>query len=184
MSLRCPASGERGVAEMPGWVRAYVRYVEIVGRRVGRATMYLVFVMLAVLSWSAISKDFSRPALWTLDVAQWLMVAYFILGGAYSMQLDDHVRMDLVYGRWSVRRKAWFDAITILFLLFYLAILVYGGFNSTIYAITYGEVSPTAWRPKMWPVKVVMLFGIVLMLLQAVATFLRDIATIRGEDLP
>lgn len=83
---------------MPRWIGRFVRAVEGFNRRIGRATMYLVFVMMAVLFYSALSKDFLEPALWTFEFAQFLMVAYFLLGGAYSMQLDDHVRMDLVYG--------------------------------------------------------------------------------------
>ncbi len=77
------------------------RFVQIVDRMnhvVGRATMYLIFVMIGVLFYSSVSKTFFFPALWTLEFAQFLMVAYFLLGGAYSIQLRGHVRMDLLYG--------------------------------------------------------------------------------------
>jgi TRAP-type mannitol/chloroaromatic compound transport system permease small subunit len=111
-----------------------------------------------------------------------MMVAYFLLGGAYSMQLGDHVRMDLLYGMWSDRTKAAMDALTVLFLLFYLVILLYGGISSTQYAIQYNEVSPSLWRPQMAPIKIIMCIGIVLMLLQATATLIKDIARLRGEQ--
>jgi TRAP-type mannitol/chloroaromatic compound transport system permease small subunit len=78
-----------------------VRYVDAFNRRVGRMTMYLIFVMIGVLMFSTVSKSFFNPSLWTLEIAQFLMVAYFLLGGAYSMQLNNHVRMDLLYGMWS-----------------------------------------------------------------------------------
>jgi TRAP-type mannitol/chloroaromatic compound transport system permease small subunit len=113
-------------------------------------------------------------------MAQFAMVAYYLLGGPYSIQLGSNVRMDLLYGDWSVRRKAWFDAITIMFLIFYLGVLLYGGLSSTAYSFEYGERSATAWRPYMWPIKVIMCLGIFLMLLQAVSEFFKDAATIRG----
>ncbi len=91
---------------MPGWVKRYVWWVEAVNHRVGRITMYLIFVMIGILMWSSISKVFFLPALWTLETAQFTMVAYYILGGAYSIQLGSNVRMDLVYGSWSPKTKA------------------------------------------------------------------------------
>ena len=111
------------------------------------------------------------------------MVAYYMLGGPYSIQLGSNVRMDLFYGGWPDRRKAWFDAFTVAFLIFYLGVLLYGGISSTNYAIEYSERSYSAWRPYMWPIKIIMCAGILLMILQALSEFLKDIARIRGEDI-
>ena len=168
---------------MPPFVNGYIRFVDAVNYRVGRAVMYGIFVIVAILLWSSISKAFFLPSLWTLEAAQFAMVAYYILGGPNSIQLDANVRMDLFYGSWSVRKKAWFDVFTIFFLIFFLGVLLYGAYDSTSYAIQYGERSPSAWRPYMWPIKVVMCIGFSLMLLQAVSELFKDIARIRGEDI-
>ena len=164
-------------------IRAFVRGVDAFNRRVGRFAMYLIFAMLAVLLYSSISKTFFTPSIWTLESAQFLMVAYFLLGGAYSMQLDAHVRMDLAYSRWSPRTRAVVDAITVFMLIFYLVMLLIGGISSTEYAIEYKETSYSAWSPYMAPIKIVMCFGIALMLLQAIATFFKDFYAARGETL-
>ncbi len=162
----------------------YVRLVDAINHRVGRVAMYLLFAMMAILLWSSISKTFFTPSLWTLEMAQFAMVAYFILGGPYSIQLGSNVRMDLLYGAWSPRRKAMADAITVLFLITYLAFLLWGGIDSTIYSFQYGgERSPTAWRPYLWPIKVVMITGISLMLLQALSEFFKDILRLRGQEI-
>ena len=123
------------------------------------------------------------PSLWTLEMAQFAMVAYYLLGGSYSLQDDQHVRMDLVYGTWTPRTKAWVNSFTVVFLLVYLVLLLFGGLSSTQYALEYGERSYSSWRPYMAPIKIVACIGIALMLLQAIAVLLRDIATLRGEDL-
>ena len=168
---------------MPNAIRTYVRCVDAVNRRVGRFAMYLIFAMAAILLWSSISKTFFLPSMWTLEMAQFAMVAYYLLGGAYSMQLDNHVRMDLVYGTWSPRTRAWVDSFTIVFLFAYLVLLLYGGLSSTDYALEYGERSYSSWRPYMAPIKIVACVGILLMLLQAFAVLFRDIAKLRGEVL-
>ena len=168
---------------MTGAMRGYILVVDTVNRRVGRVIMYGMFAIMAILLWSSLSKTFFNPSLWTLEMAQFAMVGYYILGGPYAIQTDANVRMDLFYGSWSARRKAWFDVFTVFFLLFYLAVLLWGGIDSTIYSFQYGgERSPSAWRPYLWPIKVVMVTGIVLMVFQAVSEFFKDILRLRREE--
>ena len=168
---------------MPRAIRSYVRYVDAVNRVVGRFAMYMIYAMMGLLLYSAITKTFFLPAIWTLELAQFSMAAYYLLGGGYSMQLDSHVRMDLVYGRWSSKGKGFADSMTSFFLVFYLVFLLYGSFSSTEYALQYGETSYSSWSPYMAPIKIIMAFGIVLMLLQAIAIFFRDLARARGLTL-
>ena len=160
-----------------------MRYVNAVNRVVGRFAMYMIFAMMGLLLFSSISKTFFVPQFWTLELAQFSMAAYYLLGGGYSMQLDSHVRMDLVYGRWSPKGKGFVDSITSFCLVFYLVMLLYGGFSSTEYALYYGETSYSSWSPLMAPIKIIMTFGIALMLLQAIATFFKDLARAKGLTL-
>ena len=165
-------------------IRTYVKAVEAVNRAVGRAAMYLIWAMLAILLYSSISRTaFDTPLLWAVEMAQFTMAAYYLLGGAYSMQLGSHVRMDLFYAKWSPRRRAAVDAVTIFFLIFYLVLLLMGGISSTQYAIQYGQKNYSAWAPPLAPIKIVMTFGIFLMLLPAVAMFFRDLAMARGKPI-
>jgi len=163
--------------------KLYIRVVDAVNYRIGRVMMYSLFGMFAVLLWSSISKTFFLPSLWTLEIAQFFMVAYYILGGPYSIQLGANVRMDLLYSAWVPRKKAWADALTVLVLIFYLGVLLYGAVDSTTYSLKYNERSPTAWRPLLWPIKIIMTTGIFLMLLQAISELFKDILRIKGEDL-
>lgn len=165
------------------FMRRYIRIVDAINYRVGRIVMYGIFVMVAILLWSSFSKTFLLPSLWTLEVAQFAMVAYYMLGGPYSIQLGSNVRMDLFYSNWSDKRKAQVDAITVLFLMFYLGVLLYGAYDSTSYSLQYKERSPTAWRPYLWPIKVTMCIGIFLMLLQAISELFKDILKLKGQPI-
>ncbi|HEX9584879.1 MAG TPA: TRAP transporter small permease subunit [Gammaproteobacteria bacterium] len=166
---------------MPKPIKLFVRYVDAVNRVIGRITMYLIFVMMGVLLFGAISRSFfDVPFIWVVEMAQFVMTAYYILGGPYSIQLDSHVRMDLLYGRWSQRTRAIVDAITGCFLVFYLVILLYGGISSTQYAIEYNQKNYSVWAPPMAPIKVIMTVAIALMLLQIIATFFKDLEKAAG----
>ena len=168
---------------MPNWIRAYVRIVDAVNYRIGRFAMYLLFVLMAVMLWSSFARAALTPAIWTDETGQFLLLGYFMLGGAYSLQLGSAVRMDLFYSRWSDRTRALVDVITILALIFYLGVLLFGAVESTAYAIEYGEKRRGLWQPYMWPIKVIMCVGIVMMILQSTSIFFKDLAKLRGEDL-
>ncbi len=169
---------------MPGPVIRFVKGVDAVNYVVGRVAMYLIFVLGGILVWSTLSRlVFGVPINWALEMSQFLMSAYYLLGGAYSVQLKAHVRMDLVYDRLSARRRAVTDVITILFVLFYLGVLLWGAVSSTSYAMEYGQKNYTAWAPPLWPIKLAMTIGIFLMLLQMVATLFKDLAIARGRPI-
>ena len=111
------------------------------------------------------------------------MAAYYLLGGGYSMILKGHVRMDLLYGRWSVKGQAMADLITGPILIFYLVFLLVGAYSAIEYAVTYGQKNYTSWAPPLAPIKIIMAIGIVLMLLQTIARFFKDLAKFRGEKI-
>ena len=178
--------------------------VDGLNRWIGLIVMYGIFVLMAILLWSSVSKTFFVPSLWTLEMAQFAMVAYYMLGGPYSILVGSNVRMDLFYGNWSLRRKATVDVITVFFLIFYVVVLLRGALSSTAYSLGYWgdeplnffiglvsgaeevgrmETSATAWRPVIWPIKSIMIVGLVLMLLQAVSELIKDLARALGQDI-
>lgn len=168
---------------MPRAVIRYLHLVEALNYRIGRLAMWSLFVLIAVLAWGAVARVGFTPQVWTDEMAQFLLVGYFMLGGAYALQMGSAVRMDLLYSRWSDRTKAAVDCITIFALLVYLGVLLWGGIESTQFALEYGERRRGLWRPYMAPIKIIMCIGIVLMILQCTAFLIRDIAKLRGLEI-
>ena len=161
----------------------FITFVDSFNYRIGRFAMYGIFAMMGILLWSSISKTFFNPSLWTLEMAQFCMVAYYMLGGPYSIQMGSNVRMDLLYGEWDNHRKAQVDAITIIFLIVYLIFMIWGGWESFMYSLSYGgERSSSIWRPYIWPIKLIMLVGLSMMLLQSISEFFKDILRIKDYD--
>ena len=168
---------------MPNWAISYVRGIEAVNYRIGRFAMYLLFAIMGILLWSSVTKVFAFPSLWTLEMAQFTLVAYYMLGAPWALQGDANVRMDLIYARFTTRGQALTDAFTVFCLMFYLGVMLWGAFDSTVYSFEVGERNPTAWRPVLWPIKVIISLSFALMLLQAVSILIRDVATLRGEKI-
>jgi len=169
---------------MPRPIVAFVKFVDALNYRVGRFAMYLFFLLAAILLYATVSRVVAGvPVNWAIEMCQFVLSAYYLLGGAYAMQLEGHVRMDLIYSRWTPKRRATVDAITILFVIFYLAVLFAGGVSATNYAVQYKQQNYSSWAPLLWPVKTVMTIGVFLMLLQSLSSFFKDIAQARGKPI-
>lgn len=174
----------RGVILISKPIRIYVCAVDRLSHLTGLVAMYLIFAMLAVLLLDTVTRNvFDVYIHWALEMGQFLLVAYYIAGGAYTLQSDQHVRMDLIYSHLSVKGKAWVDVVTSAFMIFYLVILLIGSVSSATYAIETGERKFSMWNPSMIPIKLIMVFGICLMLLQAFSLLFKDIARTRGTTI-
>jgi TRAP-type mannitol/chloroaromatic compound transport system permease small subunit len=169
---------------MPKIISSYVKYIDGLTSIIGRITMYLVFVLIGILVLSFVTRNIINfPLMWIIEMAQFTMTAYYLMGGAYSMMEDQHVRMDIVYGNFSDKNKARMDLFTSFFLIFYLVTLLIGSYSSLIYTINTNQKLFTAWAPYVWPIKTIMLFGILLMLLQSFSIFFKDLAKVKGKKI-
>ena len=164
--------------------KAYVRYIDKTSRVVGRFAMFIIFAMMGILLFETLARIFfNRSQLWSVEMAQFFMATYYLLGGGYTLLIGGHVRMDLFYHRWSAKKKAIFDVITFFITLLYMVVLLFGGIKGLIYSIKYNQVSYSSWAPPMTPIKIIMLIGITLMLLQIISELIKDLAIARGEEI-
>lgn len=163
--------------------RRFTHGVDRVNRAVGHVAMYLLVVMMGILLWSVCCNTVNHPAIWVMEMAQFTMGAYYLVGAAFSMQNGSHVRMDFLYARWSPRRRALADVLTSVFLLFYVGMLVWGGIESSSYALEFGQRNHTVWAPYMAPIKIIMTCGMALMLMQALSELVKDLFRACGREL-
>ncbi len=127
---------------MPVIFLLYVKVIDKITDIIGRITMYTVFAMMGILVLSFVTRNIINfPLLWIIEMAQFIMTGYYLMGGAYSMKEHQHVRMDLVYGNLSDKNKARMDLFTSVFLIFYLVVLLIGSYNSLVYTLETKENS-------------------------------------------
>ena len=166
---------------MPKFISSYVHFIDNICEKVGKFVMYWVFFMMFLLILSFFTRNIiNYPLMWIIEMAQFTITAYYLLGGGYSMITDDHVRMDLFYGKLSQKGKAKMDIFTSFFLIFYLIILLFGSYTSLAYTIKTNQKLFTAWAPYVWPISSIMFLGILLMLLQTFSTVFKDYAKVKG----
>ena len=117
------------------------------------------------------------------DLVRLWYAGLFLFSSSYALINEGHVRVDLFYSKFSEKNKARMDAFTSIFLFFYLVTLLYGSISSLNYTLETNQRLFTAWRPYVWPIKSLMTFGILLMLLQTLSMFFKDLYRIKGEKI-
>ena len=144
----------------------------------GKIASYLVLVMMVTLIYEVIVRVIlGNPTLWGYETAGMLFGAYCILVGAYTHRYDGHVRMDVIYGAWSKRTKAGVDTITSFLTGVFLAVFLWLSIRNALESWSMMEYSGSAWGPPIYPLKTVICIGVLLLLLQAIVHFIRNVLT-------
>ncbi|MEM6712747.1 MAG: TRAP transporter small permease subunit [Pseudomonadota bacterium] len=178
------ATQEAQKTQAGGLASSYVFWVDKTSGAVGLIAMYLIFLMVGVLLLDAVTRNvIDIPLHWCVEFAQFTLAAYYFLGGAMTLRDDNHARMDLLYERLSAVGKARIDLITSLCLLVFLGVLLFGSISSTVYSWETNERRFSMWNPAMAPIKTLMVACIVLMILQAFALIIRNVARLRGKPI-
>lgn len=160
----------------------FSRLVDRLNERVGQSVSWLVLVAVLVSAGNATvrySLDMSSNA-W-LELQWYLFSAVFLLCAGYTLERNEHIRIDVFFGRFSKRTQAWIDVFgTIFFLLPMALIILELSIPVGINAIQSGEYSPNAGGLIRWPVRILVPIGFALLILQAVAELIKRIAFLAG----
>ncbi len=117
-----------------------------------------------------------------LEIQWYLFAAVFMLASANTLKRDEHVRIDVVVGRFSRRTQVWIDLIGYtLFLLPVSLLIVYFAFPYAVLSVQSGEMSSNAGGLIVWPAKVLIPIGFILLILQGLSEIIKRIAFLAGR---
>ncbi len=166
-------------------LRAYIRFVDGLNERVGRVVSWLTAVLVAVVCYDVFTRYLLKNSLVAVQELEWhLFALIFLLGAAYSLKHDQHVRVDVFYSRFSPRKQAWVNLIgSVLFLIPFCIIVIVSSQHFVVSAFHIGEISPDpGGLPARWVLKAAIPFGFVLLLLQGLGLACRSLLGVRGWD--
>jgi len=122
---------------------------------------------------------FSESSNGWLEIQWYMFAGMVLLGGPYTLKMNEHVRVDLVYGMVSERTRIWIDIIGgLLFLLPICIILTYFTWPWFVESWTINEASSNAGGLVRWPVKLLLPVGFFLMAVQGVSEIIKRIAAL------
>jgi len=159
-------------------MRTILRIVDSINERIGRSLKWVVmFLVLVVCAEVVMRYVFNNPTSQLPVIQTWTGTALYSLAFGYVLLHKAHVRVDVIYARFSDRVKAIMDVVLwFVFFLPAIGFLGYAGYNWMAHAWRAGERSQiTYWYPPMAPIRTIVFIGLVLFLLQGVATVYRDL---------
>ena len=161
---------------------AVSRAIDAVTGFIGHHIRWLILAAVLVSTINAIVRklfDISSNA-W-LELQWYLYGAVFMLAAAYVLQRNGHVRIDVVSSRLAERTRQWIDLFCHILLLLPLAlIMIWLGVPFVVESYQSGEISMNAGGLTIWPSKLFVLLGFVLLLFQAVSEIIKRIGFLTG----
>jgi len=159
--------------------RAIDRFNETIGKAVG----WLILVSILISAGNAIIRKVLNTSSNAWLEAQWYLYgAAFLLAAAYTLKQNEHIRIDVVYGMFSRRTQHWIDLFGHVFFLMPFVILMISYFVPYfLLSFRTGEVSTNAGGLIIWPAKLLLLVGFILLGIQGISEIIKKIAIMRGD---
>jgi len=158
------------------------RLIDRLSEFVGRWVAWLVVIAVLISTGNAIiRKAFNYSSNSLLEIQWYLFAAIFLLAAGYTLMRQEHVKIDVISGRFSKRTQIWIDIIGIcLFLLPFVVVVFRLVMPLVIRAYEMGEMSSNAGGLIRWPVFAMLPLGLTLLGLQGVSELIKRVAFLKG----
>ena len=159
------------------------RAIDALNERIGKAVCWLVLVAVLVSAGNAIiRKTLNMSSNAWLELQWYLFSAIFLLCAGYTLLRNEHVRIDVVAGRFSRRTQAWIDIFGTVFFLLPMAIVIgWLAWPFFTKAFVGNEISGSAGGLVLWPARLLMPVGFLLLVLQGLSEMVKRIAFVTGR---
>ncbi|HEV7251082.1 MAG TPA: TRAP transporter small permease subunit [Shinella sp.] len=161
----------------------FSRLIDAITANIGKAVGWLILIAVLVSAGNAvIRKMFNISSNAWLEAQWYLFGGAFMLAAAYTLSQNEHIRIDVVYGKFSRRVQHWIDLLGhCLFLMPFVLLMVYFLVPYVTMSFRSGEGSSSAGGLIVWPAKAILLAGFVLLAFQGVSEIIKKIAIMRGD---
>ncbi len=121
---------------------------------------------------------FNSPTVWTNELTQMIFGTYIILSGGYILKKGGHVNVDILFSHLSPRGQAILNIVTFPVFLAFGSMMLFYGWSLAWESLTILERSESAWNPPVYPVKLMIPIGALLLILQALVDLKQNISTV------
>jgi TRAP-type mannitol/chloroaromatic compound transport system permease small subunit len=159
------------------------RLIDGVNDRIAGAVNWALLAAVIICAGNALVRYlFNYSSNGWLEIQWYLFAAMFMLASAHTLRRDEHVRIDVIVGRFSKRTQAWIDlAGYLLFLMPVCLVILWYGTPFALLSIQSAEMSSNAGGLIVWPAKLLVPLGFLLLVLQGVSEIIKRIAFLAGR---
>jgi len=167
------------------FIKAYIKFIDKLNDKIGNWVSWLTALLTLVVCFDVFVRYFLRESSVGFQEFEWhLFAIIFLLSAAYTLKIDQHVRVDVIYTRLSDKKKAYVDFFgSLIFLIPFCVVLIMASKNFVINSFSMGETSPDAGGlPARYILKAVIPLSIFLMLLQGISLTFKSFLTIKTQN--
>jgi len=161
---------------------ALSRLIDGLNEHVGRLSYWLILAAVLISAYNATMRyAFNMSSNAWLEIQWYLFSAVFLFCAGYALLHNQHVRIDVVSGHLSRRARAWIDVLGTLFFLLPMAIaILWMSWPVFVDAYVRNEVSTNAGGLTVWPARLMLPVGFLLLILQGFTEVIKRVAFLRG----
>ncbi len=155
---------------------ALLKFLDRITGTTGAIVAWLVIPLIFASCYEVVSRYvFGAPTLWAFEVGYMVMGTHFLIGMAYTLREDAHVRVDFFYGQLSAKKRALLDVFAYVVLVLPAALWLTAGLWQKVTAAyaSHERTGMSAFNPVIWPFRLVLCTAFALLALQAIAKLIR-----------
>ena len=159
------------------------KYIDALNERIGLGISWALLLAVLICSGNAIVRyAFNTSSNAWLEIQWYLFGAIFLLAASYTLRRNEHVRIDVIVGRFSKRTQVWIDVFGFIFFLLPATLLIlYFAVPFAMESVRNQEVSNNAGGLIVWPAKILIPIGFLLLTLQGISELIKRVGFLRGE---
>ncbi len=167
-------------------LRYYIRFIDRLSEKIGYLVSWLTTLLVIVVCYDVFTRYLLKKSSVAIQELEWhIFAVIFLIGAAYTLKHDRHVRVDVVYGRLNERQKAWVDLIgNIIFLIPFSLLVIWTSREFVLNSFLIKETSPNpGGLPARFILKSCIPIGFILILLQGISCIFKSLLTLSGKRL-
>jgi TRAP-type mannitol/chloroaromatic compound transport system permease small subunit len=166
-------------------VKKILSLIDATNTWIGKVVSLLSLGVALIITYEIIMREvLVKPTTWVAEGTVFGCGLIYLLGGAWTLKQDGHVRVDMLYHGLSKRAKAIIDCVTYFAFLLYITVMIWASWLYMLQSISVWESTMSPWNPVIWPFKIALVAALIMLLLQQTAKFVRDLYFVmKGEEL-
>lgn len=159
------------------------RLIDQLNERIAGIVSWALLAAVIICTGNALIRyTFNSSSNAWLEIQWYLFASIFMLASSHTLKRDEHVRIDVVAGRFSRRTQVWIDLFGfLLFLMPISLVILYYGLPFALISIQSGEMSSNSGGLIVWPAKLLVPLGFLLLVLQGISEIIKRIAFLNGK---
>jgi TRAP-type mannitol/chloroaromatic compound transport system permease small subunit len=165
-------------------MQSLIEKIERITTSLGKIFSWLIVPLILALCYEVFARYILKsPTIWAFDITYMLMATIFLMAAAYTLSANRHIRIDVLYGKFSSIKRAWVDLIgyAILFLPL-ISLLAYFAIGKVIESIRTSETSDLSpWHPIMWPFRLAIALCFCFLTIQGICEVVKSVLILRNK---